>query len=243
APAAAFAAGPDAPVPAFVAGPLVDVDFVAPLAEPDLADARFAAASDEGRLAVPDDAAGFLALVERFAAGLIGSAAVVSVASSAAVIARAADARFAAVDRVAVDFAALLFVDDFAAADLVAEALAALERAAADVAAVARPAVFPAARPDSPRPCSDAADSPRRADTPVSVPSGVSSSGPDRETEVTTTTYQPPRPQPWSLHSEFTSWRAQPPAGRNPCVASRSHYGLRATPSGRSDCPVSCDTA
>ncbi|WP_400999399.1 hypothetical protein [Agromyces sp. GXQ0307] len=199
-----------------VGDPLADVVFAAPLAEPDFADARFAAASDDGRLAVPDDAAGFRALDVRFAAGLTGSAVVVSLASSAAVVGRAAVARFAAVVRVAVDFAAVLLVDDFVAADLVAEALAALERAAADFAAVVRPAVFPPARPDSPRPCSDVADSPRRADTPVPVPSGVSSSGPDRETEVTTTTYQPPRPQPWTLHSEFTSWRPEPPSWASP---------------------------
>ncbi|MUN08735.1 hypothetical protein [Agromyces luteolus] len=203
--------GADAP---FVVPDFADVD--APFAEPDFADVRFAAASDAGRFAVPDDAAGFRALVVRFAAGVTGSAAVVPVASSAAVVARAADARFAAVARVAADFAAVLLVDDFAAADLVVDAFAALERAAADFAAVARPAVVPPARPGSPRPCSDATDSPRPADTPVSVPSGVSSSGPDRETEVTTTTYQPPCPQPWTSHSEFTSWRADPRSWAEP---------------------------
>ncbi|MRX45366.1 hypothetical protein [Agromyces kandeliae] len=176
------------------------------------AEARFAAAADAGRLAAPEDAAGFRALEVRFAAGLAGSAAVVSVASSAAVVARAADARFAAVERVAADLAAVDFVDDLVAADLDAEAFAALERAAADLAAVVRPAGFPPARADPSRPCSDATDSPRRSDTPVSVPSGVSSSGADRETEVTTTTYQPPRPQPWTSHSEFTSWRSEPPS-------------------------------
>ncbi|WP_353816331.1 hypothetical protein [Agromyces sp. SYSU T00266] len=192
------------------AGRLVDVE--APFGEPDFADARFAAASDAGRLAVPDVAAGFLGVEPRFAAGFTGSAAVVAVASSAAVVARAADARLAAVDRVAADFADVLLVVDFDAADLEVEAFAALERAADDFAAAVRPAGVPPARPGSPRPCSDATDSPRPADTPVSVPSGVSSSGPDRETEVTTTTYQPPRPEPWTSHSEFTSWRAEPPS-------------------------------
>ncbi|WP_438854963.1 hypothetical protein [Agromyces sp. M3QZ16-3] len=223
--APAFAEVSEAPAAAAFVDRLAD-DVDPPLDEPDFADARFAAASDAGRLAAPDDAAGFLVPVERFAAGLAGSAAVVSIASSAAVVARAAEARLAAVDRVAVDFAEPLLVDDFVAADLVADALAAFERAAADFAAVARPAVFPPARPDSPRPCSDATDSPRRSDTPVSVPSGVSSSGPDRETEVTTTTYQPPRPQPWSLHSEFTCGERKPGLG-----ATRASHHDRTTAS------------
>ncbi|MGR0318174.1 hypothetical protein ACULK2_02335 [Agromyces sp. ZXT2-3] len=184
-----------------------DGGFGVPFVDAVRADARLAAAADAGRFAVPDEAAGFRAGELRFAAGLAGSAAVVSVVSSAAVLAREAEARFAAVDRVAADLAAVDFEDDFAAAVFDAEAFAALDRAAADFAAVDPPVVAAEESPDASRPDSDATDSPRRADTPVPVPSGVSSSGPDRETEVTTTTYQPPRPQPWSSHSEFTSWR------------------------------------
>ncbi|HEU4467254.1 MAG TPA: hypothetical protein VFR98_12070 [Agromyces sp.] len=76
---------------------------------------------------------------------------------------------------------------------------------------------------------SGAAISPRSADTPVPVPPGVSSSGPDRETEVTPTTYQPAR---------SARWRTPPSARRGgilrSCrperklgIASRSGYGFR----------------
>jgi hypothetical protein len=41
-----------------------------------------------------------------------------------------------------------------------------------------------------------AVDDPRSADTPVPVPSGCSSFGSERETEVTTQTYQPPPREP-----------------------------------------------
>jgi hypothetical protein len=197
----------DFPVEGFAVEDAVADDFAA---------ARLAAAAEAGRFAVPEDAAGFFAPVARLVVGFSGSAAVVSTASSAAVVAEDADARLAAVDRAAPDFAVVDLVDDFTAADLDADDFAALDLDAADFAAAVRPLERPEARPDPSRPCSGATTSPRGADTPVSVPSGVSSSGPDRETEVTTTTYQPARPQPWTSHSEFTSRRPEPRSWAKP---------------------------
>jgi hypothetical protein len=53
------------------------------------------------------------------------------------------------------------------------------------------------ARSPDERAVAGASASPRSAGTPVPVPSGVSSSGRDGETEVTRTTYQPPRAGRW----------------------------------------------
>ncbi|WP_337282461.1 hypothetical protein [Agromyces sp. CCNWLW213] len=132
-----------------------------------------------------------VAVEGRFAAGLrtgfgdaaAGAASVDDPAASGV----AASARFD--DAVAFDRA-----DDPAAAP--DPARVAPERADADLGFAAGFAFTGRAglSPGSPAP--DATDDPRSADTPVPVPSGVSSSGPDRETEVTTTTYQlaPARP-------------------------------------------------
>jgi hypothetical protein len=78
----------------------------------------------------------------------------------------------------------------------------------------------------SPLPISGATDAPRSADTPVPVPSGVSSSGPDRETEVTTTTYQvgpPPPPNP--LHA--APHVAHEETGRALGITSRNRHDVR----------------
>ncbi|MBM7505266.1 hypothetical protein ACFPER_13635 [Agromyces aurantiacus] len=126
-----------------------------------------------------------------------------------------------------------------------------VEAGVAFVAAAFDPADVPVARVDAPdfdaagRPADDDVDargdrargarppdepagagataSPRSADTPVPVPSGVSSSGPDRETEVTPTTYQPP-----------ASDAVEPLRTR--AVRSRSCYGLSAGSAG--DAPL-----
>jgi hypothetical protein len=137
---------------------------------------------------------------------------------AAAVLAAAvfAAAAFAAVDLAAVvfeavDFAGVRLAAGFGAAPSGASSAsvapafagaAVLVRADPDRAAVVRLGAGPGSvgvAAASLLPISGSTDAPRSADTPVPVPSGVSSPGPDRETEVTTTTYQvgssaPPNP-------------------------------------------------
>jgi hypothetical protein len=73
-----------------------------------------------------------------------------------------------------------------------------------------------------------ATTSPRSAGTPVPVPPGVSSSGPDRETEVTPTTYQPARAARWRTppSARRTARLRTRTAGRKLGIASRSGYGF-----------------
>ncbi|HEU4755643.1 MAG TPA: hypothetical protein VFS72_03195 [Agromyces sp.] len=104
------------------------------------------------------------------------------------------------------------------------------------------------ARSAVPRAGAGAATSPRSADTPVPVPSGVSSSGPERETEVTPTTYQPARAARWRTPR---SARRDPARHRRPGRAAwtetvhRITIGLRlaARLGIRTAAPVSCVSA
>ncbi|MCK8608925.1 hypothetical protein [Agromyces sp. C10] len=116
-----------------------------------------------------------------------------------------ASSAFAAVVFVLADFAVLVFAPDFAPAgfDVVdAFVRADDDRAADDLGLAAGFAFTGRAGLAAASVVSGATDAPRSADTPVPVPSGVSSSGPDRETEVTTTTYQvASSPPPNPLHA------------------------------------------
>ncbi|HEX6953412.1 MAG TPA: hypothetical protein VF156_00920 [Agromyces sp.] len=187
----------------------------------------------------PDGVAGAGFVAADFAAA--GSA-VADFAPPFFAAARLAAAAFAAAGFAAADFAAALFPDvdvpgaGFAAADFEA----ALPSAAPDAAVRLDPAREAALRAEAPgfraavfddgerRPASTipspgTTDDPRSADTPVPVPSGVSSSGPDRETEVTTTTYQlgpPPPPNPLNAAPQV----ARDETGRPLGVRSRNRH-------------------
>ncbi|WP_159600888.1 hypothetical protein [Agromyces humi] len=154
---------------------------------------------------------------------------------------------FAAVDVAAVVFAAVVlaavvFAADLAAVDVAAVDFAAAERverglaaglegpsesfAAAALRAAARALVVP-------RDARGAADDPPSADTSVPVPSGCSSFWSERETEVTTQTYQSPPREP---SRDVTPVTRSEPVHRL-CSASRSRYdhvkgSARQAPSG-----------
>ncbi|WP_353827295.1 hypothetical protein [Agromyces sp. SYSU T0242] len=195
---------PSAPVEALgVSAPFVVVRFFGALfAEAFLAESRLAAAPVAGRLAV--DVVRRVPVVERDAddrepvddaagstASAVGDASLAAASRAAAADARLAAVAFAAFDRAEEEeLCADVVVLDLEA--FFAAVLAALVRAAEASAALVRDPEPPPERFDRPpgRPFADAPDSPRSADTPVPVPSGVSSSAVARETEVTTTTYQ-----------------------------------------------------
>lgn len=141
---------------------------------------------------------------------------------------------FDALDFEALDFEAGCFAsadspaDDFDVADL-EDADAGGVAFEAELPDVARGDRARAGRGVDERAASGAATSSRSADTPVPVPPGVSSSGPDRETEVTPTTYQPARSARWRTPPSARRGRIlrSCPPERKLGIASRSGYGFR----------------
>jgi hypothetical protein len=186
--------------------------------------------------AVVAAARGFVARVGRFAAPSVGAVdfaddlAVVDFAAAVRAADDVAGVGVALPDSAPADFAAAVL----AAADLAAAVLAAAVLTGARFAAGFLAAGFATAVSDPPAgsvapgssPRAGSTDAPRSTDTPVSVPPGVSSSGPDRETEVTTTTYQvgsPPPPNPLHAAPRVASRET----GRALGITSRNRHDVR----------------